>query len=121
MSIPVGGEGEHHVQVRSEQLSGRIVNDLSAELKQQKVDVTRWGKKAEKFSKLKVGMSAIEVKVLLGTRDINPKDNLNIWQYYPDNFRGGLNGDYWNLDIHFKNVKISGFQLLKVVYGPPRG
>ncbi len=104
----------------SEKLTGSIVQDLMEELKLKKVNIKRWGTISDYFGKLKVGMLQKEVERLLGKRDVYPKDQ-SIWQYSPSEFRGGANGPDWNLIIHMKNGRVSGFRLLKYVYGPPPG
>lgn len=102
----------------SEALSGPIVGDLMKELSLKKVKTSRWGDISRNFEKLKIGMPQDDVERLLGSRDVFPKDR-SIWQYCPDEFRGGADGPDWNLVIHMKDRKVSGFQLLKFVYGPP--
>ncbi|MGL4400728.1 MAG: hypothetical protein ACRCXD_12725 [Luteolibacter sp.] len=104
----------------SEELSGPIVGDLMAELRMKKVKISRWGEISKNFDKLKIGMPQDEAERMLGKRDVYPT-NKTIWQYAPNEFRGGADGPDWNLVIHMKDMKISGFQLLKFVYGPPPG
>jgi hypothetical protein len=104
----------------SEELTGPIVVDLMTELRLKKVKTSRWGEIAKSFDKLKIGMPQDEVERLLGKRDVFPK-NQSIWQYAPNEFRGGAEGPDWNFVIHMKDEKVSGFQLLKYVYGPPPG
>lgn len=91
-----------------------------AELRMKKVKISRWGEISKNFDKLKTGMPQDEVERLLGKRDVYPT-NKTIWQYAPNEFSGGADGPDWNLVIHMKDKKISGFQLLKFVYGPPPG
>lgn len=104
----------------SEDLSGPIVENLMAELKQKNVMISRWGEISKNFAKLKTGMPQEEVENLLGKRDPYPEDRPSIWQHLPDQFSGSRDGD-WNLVIHMKDKKISGFRLLKYAYGPPPG
>ena len=104
----------------AEDLSGEVVEDLMKELRRKNVNMERWGAISKNFSKLTIGMSEAHVELLLGKRDVFPEDR-SIWQYAPDEFRGGWEAPDWNLIVHMEDGKVSGFQLLKFVYGPPPG
>ena len=99
-------------------LNGEIVGDLATELREKNVETRRWGERARHLADLRVGMPQRDVEEVLGTRIPHPDDR-SIWQYPPDEFRGGPNGPDWNLVIHMKDGMVRGFQLLKYVYGPP--